>query len=66
MFLGGWVLDFATLEVTQPSLALAVAGAEPGKISQWSLLWIIFKGKLKIAHLLPERSVCRDDHFLKT
>ena len=33
---------------------------------QWSPLWIIFKGKIKIAHLLPERSAHQDDHFLQT
>ena len=33
---------------------------------QWSPLWIIFKGKIKIAQLLPERSAHQDDHFLKT
>ena len=27
------------------------------KIVQWSPLWIIFKEKMKITHLLPERSV---------
>ena len=26
----------------------------------------IFKGKIKIAHLLPEQSAQQDDHFLKT
>ena len=36
------------------------------KILQWSPLWIIFKGKIKIAHLLPERSAHQDDHFLQT
>ena len=36
------------------------------KIFQWSPLWIIFKGKIKIAHLLPQQSVHRDDHFLQT
>ena len=30
---------------------------------QWSPLWIIFKGKIEIAHLLTEQSVHRDDHF---
>ena len=36
------------------------------KIIQWSPLWIIFKGKLKIAHLLPQQSVHSDNHFLQT
>ena len=36
------------------------------KIIQWSPLWIIFKGKIKIAHLLPERSTRQGDHFLQT
>ena len=36
------------------------------KIIQWSPLWIIFKGKIEIAHLLPERSAHQDDHFLQT
>ena len=27
------------------------------EIIQWSPIWIIFKGKIKTAHLLPERSV---------
>ena len=29
-------------------------------------LWIIFKGKIKIAHLLPEWSALQDDHFLQS
>ena len=29
-------------------------------------LWIIFKGKIKIAHLLPGQSAPQDDHFLQT
>ena len=37
-----------------------------GKIIQWSPLWINFKGKIKIAYLLPERSVRRDDQFMQT
>ena len=28
------------------------------KIIQWSPLWIIFKGKMKIAHLLRDQSAC--------
>ena len=36
------------------------------KIMQWSPLWIIFKGKIEIAHLLQEQSVHQDDHFLQT
>ena len=36
------------------------------KIFQWSPLWNIFKGKIKIAHLLPKGSACRDDHFWPT
>ena len=36
------------------------------KIIQWSPLWIIFKIKIKIAHLLPERSARQDNHILKT
>ena len=36
------------------------------KICQWSPLRIISKGKIKIAHLLPERSAHQDDHFLQT
>ena len=36
------------------------------KFIQWSPFWIIFKGKIKIAYLLPEQSVHRDDHFLQT
>ena len=36
------------------------------EIIQWSPLWIIFKGKIKIAHLLPEQSVHRGNHFLRT
>ena len=36
------------------------------KIIQWSPLLIIFKGKIKIAHLLPEQSAHQDDHFLQT
>ena len=36
------------------------------KIIQWSPLWINFKGKIEIVHLLPERSACRDDNFLQT
>ena len=36
------------------------------KILQWSPLWIVFKGEIKIAHLLPEQSACQDEHFLKT
>ena len=40
--------------------------AKTKKILQWSPLWIIFKGKIKIAHLLPERSAHQDDHFLQT
>ena len=36
------------------------------KIIQWSPLWIIFKEKTKIVHLLPQRSTCRDDHLLQT
>ena len=31
------------------------------KFFKWSLLWIIFKGKMKIAHLMPEQSVRQDD-----
>ena len=36
------------------------------KIIQWSPLWIIFNGKIKIAHILPEQSVHRGNHFLRT
>ena len=36
------------------------------KIIRWSPLWIIFKGKIKIARLLPERSARQYDHFLQT
>ena len=36
------------------------------KIIQWSPLWIIFKGKMEIAHLLTEQSAHRDNHFLQT
>ena len=30
------------------------------------LLWMILKGKIEIAHLLPEWSARREDYFLKT
>ena len=33
------------------------------KIIQWSPLWIIFKGKIEIAHLLTEQSAGQDYHF---
>ena len=36
-----------------------------GKIIQWSPIWIIFKGEIEIAHLLPERSARQDDNFCK-
>ena len=36
------------------------------KIIQWSPIWIIFKGEIEIAHLLPERSTRRDDQLLQT
>ena len=39
---------------------------ENEKITQWYPPWIIFKAKIKIAHLLPERSAHQDDNFLKT
>ena len=40
--------------------------SKKGKKFQWSPLWIIFKGKIKIAHLLPEQSAHQDDQFLQT
>ena len=36
------------------------------KSSNGPPLWIIFKEKIRIAHLLPERSARQDDHFLQT
>ena len=35
------------------------------KIIQWSPLCVVFNGKIKIAHLLPERSPHQADHFLR-
>ena len=36
------------------------------KLIQWSPLWIILKGKIKVAHLLPEGSALQGDHFSQT
>ena len=36
------------------------------KTIQWYPLWMILKGKIEIAHLLPEWSACQEDHFLQT
>ena len=32
-------------------------------IIEGSPIWIIFMGRMKIAHLLPEHSVCQENHL---
>ena len=79
--MSGWLRITLIIRLSQPSLAGVGAGAELGKTStikefyaaknskkimQWSPLFIIFKGKTKIAHLLPEQSAHQDDHFLQS
>ena len=53
----GWIFLVKGEEVTNNGKTSKIVGFYEAqkliKILQWSPLWIIFKGKIKIAHLLP-------------
>ena len=64
--MSGDIFHFQLTKKQANKLGLSWAKLSSSWDFKWPPLWIIFKGKIKIAHLLPEQSVHQDDHFLQT